>query len=381
MAFVFKRRRRLNGRLIESSRWYVRLWDPWNRRYITKSTGYTDKIAAMKAAKELQVYLERERKLPGHGTKRPDHKWFVMEYVAQCESQQIYSPQWCELIKRRLLMYAHPPYDPDAFRKRLEMKNWHPKTYNDTVGMMRGFFTWMYANGYIQNNPAKRVLMKKIPDDLNKPVRRTISYEEFQRLLSVVDDDEDKASYLLAVYCGLRAREISVLRPEFFDFEECILRLPGTISYKNVPYRWIRITKNGRPATMAFPPELGILLKRLIHKYDPVKKTWLRRPSVHKFKQYLEKAGIPYITQEGRFDIHALRACCVTWALDRGATLEEAAMLARHQRTNLVRIYDRPGMDRAKRMLSFLPRMEPGLILGDQRSSSETDRQPTHAVR
>lgn len=92
----------------------------------------------------------------------------------------------------------------------------------------------------------------------------------------------------------------------------------------------------------------------------------------------LEKAGIPYETEEGIADFHAAgRHSHVTGLLRNGATLVEAKELARHTDVRMTMKYTHIGLQDQAKALANLPvpnadRQRPGSVLDGISGPSET---------
>ena len=73
-------------------------------------------------------------------------------------------------------------------------------------------------------------------------------------------------------------------------------------------------------------------------------------------KQDLERAGIPYQTEEGTADFHAVgRHTHITELLRNGASLVEARELARHSDIRMTMRYTHIGLDDQARAVAAIP--------------------------
>ena len=80
------------------------------------------------------------------------------------------------------------------------------------------------------------------------------------------------------------------------------------------------------------------------------RRTWLM------VKKDLERAGIPYETEEGTADFHAVgRHTYITELLRNGASLVEARELARHSDINMTMRYTHIGIDDQARAVAAIP--------------------------
>ena len=136
---------------------------------------------------------------------------------------------------------------------------------------------------------------------------------------------ERHALYLLACSTGLRAEELSRLRPQSFDLDASTVALP------------LDQTKNKEGALLPVAPDVMEVVKRLFRGRAPL---WPNRRSygsqwwsyaARMIRHDLKEAGIAATDEEGRrFDFHALRGQFAT-DLDRaGVSLARAQKLMRH---------------------------------------------------
>jgi integrase len=82
-----------------------------------------------------------------------------------------------------------------------------------------------------------------------------------------------------------------------------------------------------------------------------------RIPTMETFRKDLEAAGLPYETQEGVMDFHALRTTFITSLARRGVPLAAAQRLARHSTPQLTsNVYTRLELQDLHREVAKLER-------------------------
>lgn len=209
--------------------------------------------------------------------------------------------------------------------------------------------------------------------------RRALLPDEFCRLVASARssdksiqcyDGETRARiYILSYMTGLRRKEIASLTPRNFrlDTDPPILTVEAACS------------KHRREDKLPIHPELVAMLRIWLEGLagDQVlfpklanRRTWLM------VKKDLERAGIPYVTDDGVADFHAAgRHTHITELIRNGASLTEAKELARHSDVNMTMRYTHIGInDQARALLGLpAPKEEPpkansdGLELGKPR--------------
>jgi integrase len=83
-----------------------------------------------------------------------------------------------------------------------------PKYANDLLGYMFSLLNWLVRQNQLLANPLREV--EKITIKAGRGHRRALSAEEIQRLLAVVPPHRATV-YLMAIYTGLRRRELNGL--------------------------------------------------------------------------------------------------------------------------------------------------------------------------
>lgn len=160
--------------------------------------------------------------------------------------------------------------------------------------------------------------------------RRALTADQFKDLISATANgqttkrltaDDRVWLYMVAAYSGLRASELASLTPTSF-------RLQG-----DTPFIIVRAgyTKNGQEAQQPLRADFAAMLARWLEgKTGPLwPGKWYRR-AADMLRLDLEAAGIPYSTNEGVVDFHALRVTYITSLARAGVHPSIAQRLARH---------------------------------------------------
>lgn len=184
----------------------------------------------------------------------------------------------------------------DSFQNWRKSQSLSAKTLNDYLEAARRLLNWMEKHGRVTGN-ALKTIEKISTKGRETRQRRAYSDDEMKRLLAVVPDDR-KAVYLMAVYTGLRRKELAALRWSDIHLEAV------------QPFVSVRAstTKNGEPEMMRLHDDVVAALSKL--KPEAVcdgDKVFARFPRIERLKRDLIKAEVQYKNGHGYADFHALR--------------------------------------------------------------------------
>jgi integrase len=122
----------------------------------------------------------------------------------------------------------------DSIEKWLAGKKWQPLNRRNYVRDLAMFFNWAKLHGHVAENPCDRVKRPKVP----RLVPAIYTVEEVHRLLNTAREHPELGllgMYAIALFAGVRVREILRMKKEAIDWEENEIRL--------LPH----ITKSGSP--------------------------------------------------------------------------------------------------------------------------------------
>jgi integrase len=210
-------------------------------------------------------------------------------------------------------------------------------TSNHYLTAIKGFCNWATAGGRMPASSISRIKKTSTEDDDSRK-RRAASDAQFQKIIKVarkgavaygLTGEQRVYLYLTAYYTGLRAQELAGLRP--FDFH-----LRG-----DNPHIFVRtsLAKNRTETEQPLPPEFAADLDRWIRRNArPDEKVWpgnWYQRAAEMLQVDLAVAKIPYETEEGFLDFHALRATFITSLVRAGVHPKIVQTLARHSQIEL----------------------------------------------
>lgn len=222
------------------------------------------------------------------------------------------------------------------------------RTVNHALGAVKAFAVWLHDSDRIAEVPRG---LRKIPlaneQADRKRVRRALGRDDLARLLAATEAGPDQylhgptrskhhkvpvtgperaTLYRLAMGTGFRANELRSLTPESFALEGDRPTVTVEAAY----------SKNGKRAIQPITRELADALRPFVAG-KPAGAPVLTVPekTAQMLRRDLEAAGIPYTTEAGTVDFHALRGSYVTHLIQSGADIKTVQMLARHSTPSL----------------------------------------------
>ncbi|MBX3412618.1 MAG: site-specific integrase [Pirellulales bacterium] len=237
-------------------------------------------------------------------------------------------------------------------RTRSKAKSTGHRTYNQYLQAFGTFCNWCLTTGRLLANPMLGVARLNQAVDV-RHARRALSAEEVASLIASARSSgisiqrfsgEQRARiYLMAYLTGLRRRELGSLTAKSFNLNA----EPPTLTVKATA------SKHRREDVLPLHPELAAMLSDWLKSLQPGAKLFPRieqRKTHVMVRKDLERAGIPYETEDGIADFHASgRHTYITELLRNGASLPEAKELARHSDIKTTMRYTHIGLqDQAK---------------------------------
>lgn len=229
-------------------------------------------------------------------------------------------------------------------------------TANHYRAAIRAFCGWMTRTYRARRNPTLEIKSFNAAADPRHP-RRAYTHAEFLQVVTAATNGEIYAdipgferamSYLQAATTGVRSKELQGLTRDSFRLDD---RPTVTI---HAAY-----SKNGETQSVELSPEIAEMLRAYFHQIDAGRETNLfRRPksnAMRGLKHDLKVAGIPYKTNEGYADFHALRHTFITNLFEHGATPPQAQQMARHKTAAMTARYGHSTEEGRREVLKRFP--------------------------
>jgi len=209
----------------------------------------------------------------------------------------------------------------------------------------RSFGKWLANSGRCQRNPLAMAEGSRGVEPVR--IRRALGAVELAKFLEAVRQSQktwrkltgvDRYHlYLVAVNTGYRAQECAALAPEFFQ--------GGAVTLLG------KHTKNKKDARQPVHAEVMQELQAYLRSKPPGVPVWPSswwRNASRMVRMDLAAAGIPYETDAGVVDFHALRHAYITSLVASGAHVKTVQVLARHLTPDLaIRLYAHSTSDEA----------------------------------
>ena len=204
-----------------------------------------------------------------------------------------------------------------------------PRTIRNCVVVIKRFFGFLLAEGYIEENPSRRIPTPKV----GKRLPRALTVPQVQALFIAMSDEtprghRDQVFFKLLYACGLRVGEADRVRVADINWEEGWLRVIG---------------KGNKERRVYLKPYLVEALREYIEEGEVQGYLFPGRdgqgpitcpPINRRLKRYLKKAGLPaHVTP------HTLRHSAATHYLMGGAPITFVQNLLGHESLATTGIY------------------------------------------
>lgn len=201
-----------------------------------------------------------------------------------------------------------------------------PYTSQKYLAHLRAAFNKALAQGYILENPFRKIKNFKIPESLPK----YFTDEEFNKLLIIVKDDDLKDLILFAINTGLRQMELITLEWDQIDFSTRTLILDNQINItKSKKVRNVPLNKTAFEILIERNKEVKVG-KIFTYKGAAISQDFISK----KFKKFVVKAEI-----NTDFNFHSLRHTFASRLVQKGVSIYEVSKLLGHADIKTTQIY------------------------------------------
>lgn len=217
----------------------------------------------------------------------------------------------------------------NSYIMKLRQDNLNPRSVVRKIASLRGFFKWLCANGYINNNPASTLEQPKLPKRLPK----VMTLQEIKEIFHSDLDTEQNLIVELLYDCGLRVSELVNLKISDIDMKSKYIQCIG----KGSKERLIPFGKKAKDSVNKYLKER----ETLISKYNlQTKKLFItksgrlmNRQDVYNFIRKLGEKIHKHISP------HTLRHTFATHLLENGADLRVVQELLGHSDVSTTQLY------------------------------------------
>lgn len=226
----------------------------------------------------------------------------------------------------------------NSYIKFLREKNYSATSVMRKVASLRGFFKWLCANEFCENNPTLTLEQPKIPRKLPK----IVSVQEIENILHVNLNLTQRLMVELLYGCGLRVSELVGLKINSFDLSASYLKCSG----KGSKERLVPIGKKSKEAIVEYLQHRDFLVK----KYSLESKILL----ISENGRFLNRQDVyNFIHEQGKriyknISPHTLRHSFATHLLENGADLRIVQELLGHSDVSTTQLYTHISKKRLK---------------------------------
>jgi len=332
IAYIYRPKRRRNGRLIFARLYRARVRFPNEHRTKDVPLHVTEKRSAEQRLQQMLAEYSQEsvgliasKKIrEAAATPLTSHFAFYKRELttAGCVKRYVQGVEnYIGTLMKECKWEYFKDINAEAFQNWRQRQKKSPKTLNEYLVAMRAFLKWAQRLGYITRNPLEKIELLRV-QGRQRRARRAYTPEEIQRLLTVAG--RRVPIYLLAVLTGIRRGEIKQLRWADVD-------LDGATPKITVP---ANISKNHYEDALPLHPDLAAALKKLKPASCKPEQLIFKGmfPGYIQFYADLKAAGIDWEDHgDGRLDFHSFRVTYCT-QLAPGTPSERVRMaLMRHR--------------------------------------------------
>lgn len=192
-------------------------------------------------------------------------------------------------------------------------------TINNKISNIKSFFTWLQDEGYIINNPAKKIKQVKIPKRLKKP----LTEEEIEIIRDINLNTRDRFIFELLLSSGIRVSELVNLKIEDIDMNNKRITIVG---------------KGNKERVVKFNVKTKILMEKYL-KERKGKSEYLIISNKMPFNNISSRAIQKIVKKIGvnaniHLHPHKHRTTFATNSVNRGCSLESVQALLGHESIN-----------------------------------------------
>jgi integrase len=223
-------------------------------------------------------------------------------------------------------LVSFTPYHFDAFKSE-RLKSIKPVSLNIELRALRTFFNTAVRWRMFERTPFEVKLMK-IPE--TQPT--FLTKEEFQRLLSIIEEEWFKYVIIFAVCTGLRRAELINLRWNSVDLQRKIIRIECSQTFH---------TKSGKSRVVPLSETAYYLLKRKQFQDSSEYVFALNGKKIHDgwishlFKRYVRAANLA----DQKLHFHSLRHTFASWLAQDGTSIYVIKDFLGHSDLKMTAVY------------------------------------------
>ena len=217
----------------------------------------------------------------------------------------------------------------NSYLLNLRQDSLNPRSVVRKIASLRGFFKWLCANSYIQNNPALSIEQPKLPKRLPK----VMTLQEIKEIFHSNLNSRENLIVELLYDCGLRVSELVNLKISDIDLKSRYIQCFG----KGAKERLVPFGKKAKESLNKYLKERDYILSKynLNSKHLLINDNgrFMTRQDVYNFVRKLGNKIHKHISP------HVLRHTFATHLLENGADLRVVQELLGHSDVSTTQLY------------------------------------------
>lgn len=232
------------------------------------------------------------------------------------------------------------------------------KTLQSFAGELKAFFGWCVTRKYLAENPLDSISRFNVTPQV---LRRALTVEELRRLLDTAP------LYMrilveVAICTGLRLGELGSLTVGHFDSAAATIRIDAEhdkgriLRYQLLPVRLVEPLKEFIASGVALDMYRKHYARRDANRDIPAEPLlFVPTHAARSLHKIADRAGVPWTTELGKMDFHALRVAYINLLIGSGADVKTTQALARHSSpTMTMNVYGRAVDERMAKAVEAL---------------------------
>ncbi len=266
----------------------------------------------------------------------------LLQFLDYLENEKNYSHHTVDAYRTDLMQFQDfirkdikhvTRHDILNFLKHLKSEGLSPTTLNRKLIAIKSFYKFLMIEGIINMNPAELIESAKVEDT----IPRVVTMEEYEHIISIIDNLKERALIELLFSTGLRREEVVSLKRNNFNFNLGIVKING---------------KGNKDRVIPFIPEIMPNTMLWLEQIEDIDSEWVFPSNVNEGKPYtvrwVNKVVDKWTNKAGYSDItpHSFRHSFGTYLYENGADIKAIQDMMGHASIDTTNIYAKTSIKR-----------------------------------
>jgi integrase/recombinase XerD len=317
------------------------------RRFKSIATNWLDMIGKLKRPKEktnpywkfITQYIDYMRKERGLSEETIYSRACVLKDFFKCNESSA-------------SLYLMTPLNIDDVLKKKHLEGQCRRSIQTYASILRTFFTYAEGKKWCQPSLSQSIKTSRVYRHEELP--QGPSWDDVQKLIATTEGDRptnirDRAILLLLAVYGLRSGEVTQLHLEDLDWENELLLIKRTKTFKAQNF----------PLSQTVGNAILLYLKKVRPNEYPCREVFLSRRAPYRpltssaIFQIVSKRLKPLVLNLKHHGPHALRHACATRLINEGISLKEISDHLGHRSMESTRIYAKVDLSQLRKVADF----------------------------